>query len=332
MNQPDSIQPDVLLEFHLGLLDAAAAQRVRRELERSPELAIQAHNLKQWLDLVGTYRTPAAPAALPDRIMQAVNRTAPLRVTEAASSLPPSPAGGLVRRPLVSLRELVALAACLMLFIGVVVPGVAHNRSQARQTQCANSLASIFGGLSQYAANFNGAMPQTAGFAPGVNWLRPSTPQAAYVPNSRNRYMLVRLQFVKPDGFVCAAMNGARPMTASGFERLEDFPAPENCSFDSQNMAGPTLPLGERNNLPIYADRNPLFDGGKLNVANPAETNSRTHNGGTGQNVLCTDGRVLWTTSPVLGPRGDNIWQVEGVTSYNGTEYQQHPADAFVIP
>ncbi len=121
-------------------------------------------------------------------------------------------------------------------------------------------------------------------------------------------------------------------MDTQANDPLEDFPTRENCSFDSQNMAGPTPSLGVEPCLPIFADRNPLFEGSKLKAAHLLEANSRSHDAGAGQNVLCSDGRVLWTTTPVLGSRGDNIWMVDGVTTYTGTEHQQQPTDAFLVP
>jgi hypothetical protein len=332
MSQPDSFQSDQLLDYHLGLMETACEERIRHEIARSEPLKHQSRNVSQWLELLDACEAPPPPTRLVDRVMARIERTTPLRITEAASSLPPSSVGGGSRRPRVSLRELVALAACIIFFIGVVVPGFARNRHQARRALCAANLGSIYGGLTQYAASFNGAMPQTAGFVPGVNWLRSPRPEVPRTPNGRNRYVLLRFHVVTPGNFICAAAPRAKPMDASRIDQWNDFPAAENCSFDSQNMAGPTLPLGEQNRLPIFADRNPLFDGDRLDAVGAAEINSRSHNGGAGQNVLCADGRVLWTTTPLVGPRGDNIWQVEGVTRYTGTEYQQDPTDTFVIP
>lgn len=334
MNYSDNPQPEQLVDYHLGLLDGPESERVRRKIAGSEQLGDQLQNLNRWLEPLDAYRTPPSPSGLADRIMHRVEQSSPLSVTGAVSSLPPSSEGGVFRRPVLSFRELVALAACLTFFIGVIVPGFSRARSNQRRAVCANNLGNVYRGVNQYAENFNWMMPQTAGFSPGVNWLRSPQPKVRRVPNSRNRYLVVRLRFAKPTSFICPAVDDAQPMNADAIDQFDDFPSPENCSFDSQNMAGPTLPLpiGSANHLPIYADRNPLFDGGKLNAVNPLETNSRSHDGGSGQNVLCADGQVLWTTTPMFGPRGDNIWQADGITTYDGTEYQQHPADAFIIP
>lgn len=332
MNQSDNPLPDLLLDYHLGLLSEEQAEEVRQEIAADERSAAQSRNLSAWLGLLDAYETPPPPAQFVDRIVDRVAQTPPLRLTEVASSLPPSSGGGSARRPVLSLGELMALAACIILFVGVAVPGVSHQRSRQRQATCAAGLGSIFRGVSEYAAGFNGQMPQTAGFVPGGNWLQAPDPQVPRMANSRNRYMLVRLRMVRPKQFICAAMRNARPMDAGRIADFDDFPAPENCSFDSQNVAGRTLPLGAVPEMPIFADRNPLFDGSELDAAQPYQSNSRSHERGRGQNVLSANGRVLWTTSPVFNLDGDNIWQIEGVSNYTGTELPLRPKDAFIIP
>lgn len=332
MSTPHHTDPELLLGFHLRLLDDDSAEHVATAIGQSAEAAQRSRNLGEWIGLLDHYQTPEPPDGLVHRIMARVEQPVPFRAAEPASSLPPASDRGVLRRPFFSLREVVALAACITFFIGVIVPSVARNRAQARQAVCAANLGGIYSGLAQYAASYNGSMPQVAGFLPGINWLQASTqPPAARMPNSRNRYLVVRLRFVKPQNFICPEAEAARPMDPARIDQYDDFPSVANCSFDSQNMAGPTLPLGAGRCVPIYADRNPLFEGGKVNAIGPAEPNSRSHRG-LGQTVLCSDGRVLWTTSPLFGSRPDNIWQVDGVTEYTGTEYQRHPADAFVIP
>jgi hypothetical protein len=331
MDDAYHVSPEQLLEYQLGLLDPETARLIEARLREAPDLAEQNRHLSAWLRLLDRYETPSPPPELAARIVARVGQTAPLRVTEAGSSLPPSSGRGPFRRPVVSLRELVALAACITFFIGVVIPGLSRHRSAKRQLMCAGQLSQVYRGVSQYAAIFNGHLPQTAGFVPGVSWWRRSAATEPQVPNSRNRYLLIRLRLVRPRDFVCPARPGARPMADERIDELDDFPVPEACSFDSQNMAGPTLPLDAVPGMPIFADRNPLFDGDPP-VSASVEANSRSHDGGRGQNVLRADGVVTWTSSPIMGRRGDNIWQVEGVTTYSGTEYQRDPGDVFLIP
>jgi hypothetical protein len=97
-------------------------------------------------------------------------------------------------------------------------------------------------------------------------------------------------------------------------------------------MAGPTLPLGQGQAVPLLADHNPLFDNKKCSTPLTPESNSLSHDDGAGQNVLYGDGRVHWSETPLVPPSGDNIWQIEGIERYNGTEFQGRPTDAFLVP
>ncbi|MCP4592052.1 MAG: hypothetical protein GY842_15055 [bacterium] len=338
MDQPKHVQPEELLEYHLGLLDEATAEQLHLEIAQSAETVTRSRNVAAWLKLLDGDRASNPPDAMVDQIMGRVEQTDPLRVTEAASSLPPSSGGRLFRRPVLSLRELVALAACITFFIGVVIPGVSQQRSMQRRTACANNLGSIGRGLLQYAADSGGMMPQTASLFPGLGWSSATGPVAvpvrrpARMSNSPNRFLLVRMRLVNPQSFICAAMEQAREMSTDEIDEFTDFPSPENCSFDSQNMSGPTLPIQAVPAMPVFADRNPLFAQGRFVRTVAAESNSRSHDGGSGQNVLSANGAVRWTESPVFGSQGDNIWKAEGVSESTGNESQLHPADAYIVP
>ena len=80
------------------------------------------------------------------------------------------------------------------------------------------------------------------------------------------------------------------------------------------------------------SDANPLFrDGRFVETADPDTTNSLAH-GGDGQNVMTLDGRVEFTTSPLYGDFRDNVWTIQGVRTYTGTEVPTRDDDAFLIP
>jgi len=53
--------------------------------------------------------------------------------------------------------------------------------------------------------------------------------------------------------------------------------------------------------------------------------------GATGQNILSKSGHVAWSSRPVL-TNGDNIWLLEGVDRYVGTERPARDGDSFLVP
>lgn len=336
MSRPHVSLDESLLDLHLGWVEPHLAERFRIEIESSEPLAARSRKLSGWLGLLQAWECPPVPLGLVDAIVgrldQRSQRSPSLKLAAAVSSLPPATDGGVARRPVFSLRELVALAACITFLVSVVVPGFAKMRSVSQRNACAYNMAGVYQGLRQYADVSNGSLPQTAGFVPGTNWLRSPAPGVPRVSNSRNLFLIVRLNYAKSESFVCPSGCSPPKSQPMPLEKLEDFPSASLCGFDFQNMAGPTLPLGQGRCQPILADRNPLFDNEKGATSLSPETNSRSHDEGSGQNVLFADGRVQWLTTPRVGPTSDNIWQVEGVERYNGTEFQKRPDDAFLVP
>ena len=83
--------------------------------------------------------------------------------------------------------------------------------------------------------------------------------------------------------------------------------------------------------MPLAADTNPVFEGGRFHLDATRPVNSRAH-GGWGQNVLFLDGSRSFLRTPVYGNQADNIWQAENVQRYFGTETQRCATDAFLIP
>lgn len=324
---------ELLLDLQLGQLDPRSAEMLNAEIAESESLAARGRNLGGWLGLLQAYESPLPPPGLVDAVMERVESTPSLRLAAAVSSLPPAADGGVIRRPVISLRELVALAACIAFLVSVVLPSFSRMRSTSQQALCGSNLASIYQGLAQYVSSSpNGSLPQAAGFVPGANWLYPAAPGMPRMSNSRNLFLVVRLGHARPEVFICPSAGSPANTERVILEKMEDFRSSEHCGYDFQNMAGPTLPLGHGRPQPILSDHNPLFDSKRSPTPPGPDANSRSHDNGAGQNVLSSDGRVNWFITPRVPPKGDNIWQIEGVERYNGTEYQQRADDAFLVP
>ena len=105
-------------------------------------------------------------------------------------------------------------------------------------------------------------------------------------------------------------------------------------------MAGVRPSANDDPDLPIMADDNPLFADGlplfdarrwqRLPWGDAADVNSRAH-GGAGQNILTLDGRVRWTTTPLSGVEGDNIWILRDVAEYTGREGPAAATDSHLL-
>jgi hypothetical protein len=347
MMPQDSVIQELLLDYALERLDDATRRDIDRRITDSPELAEQLGRIQRTLAPLQTWAAPPSPAGLVGAILDRIERSRALQpavrlvpppgelrgrafrgvgVSPAGPSLVPPPgelrAGG--RRPILSLREVVALAACILFFVGVFVPSLSNSRQLARRVQCGANLASLFTGLQSYAQANSGYLPNT-GLAPGVNWLSTS-------PNRRNLYVLIRLRYVEPQVMVCPSRPDHRPMPADQVSRVAALPDRKYFSYDMQNVAGSTCNLQDCLAVPVVSDTNPLFEGGRFNRAlDPRQANTIAHRA-RGQNVLWTDGRVVWSTSPITTVGGDNIWTTQNAGTYEGTEVPAGATDAFLIP
>ncbi len=317
MNSELSQMHELLFDYALDRLDETARAEVDRRLASDPAWAAELQRIRRVLDPLSTWTAPAPPARLVGDILDRIEAAGRLRVLPA-STLPPNErrmGGG---RPIISLPELVALAACIMLFVGVFVPSMSHSRYMAQRSQCQANLASIFGGLSQYAGQFDGQFP-SIGPRPGVNWLREQ-------PNTLNLQPMIQARFITPNVLVCPSQGKAdgRQKPRTGTLVI--------CRYSIQHQGGAGLRLDDRVCIPIVADENPLFVGRQFHrLPNPLEANSPAHRG-TGQNVLLNSGRVFWIAPPVYDPYRDNIYTAGEATEYEGTETPVSATDAFLVP
>jgi len=224
----------------------------------------------------------------------------------------------------------------LVLAIGVGVPGVLHMRERQQRIGCSRNLQALGIGVQQYASTFNASLP-FAGFGRDSSWRDTSDPQVVTVPNRRHIYPLLLFAYVtEPRLFVCPAQQHV-PMPKQEIQRHNDFLEARNVSYAYQNMAGVRPSANDDQRLPILADDNPLFEDGRplldvwrYGLGDPALANSHAHRG-AGQNILTLDGHVVWTTTPLCGIDGDNIWTLRNVRDYTGREGPLAATDSHLL-
>lgn len=331
-----------LLDLHLGHLSQAEQSALRREIDADPRLARQNDALRTVFTALQAAPEAALPAGLTERVKARVRAAGPApRVVRATDDL----TAAVERRNervirLGSLRDVVAVAALIVLAVGVGVPGMMHMRERSNRLGCSRNLQMIGAGLQQYASVFGSSLP-FVGWGQDRSW-RPSTaPDLVTVHNRRHVYPLLRLAYVRdPRVFVCPAQRG-EPMSPNEVPWRDDFAENCNVTYGYQNMAGvrpslnrddPDMPIMADDN-PIFADGLPLFDARRLQRlpwSDPEVGNSPAH-GGAGQNILTLDGRVKWTTNPFVGVGGDNIWILRDVLDYTGREGPRASTDSHLL-
>ncbi len=325
---------DLLLDLHLGRLDAERAAEVEEAIASSPDLADKSRGLRELLHLLDA-DTVDTPAGLADRVMariESTDRVIPMPEAAVAS-------GQEVRSRGFSFawRDLLAVAACLVLFFSVAVPGFSKAQNSSRRSRCLTNLRTISNASTLYADAHGGYLPYANHIA-GGSWLPTTDPAVPAAPNSRHVFTLARRRYVPNIRvFICPADKNGRPMGPCDPRAIEDFPLPINNSYSFLFM---NTPEGVRlqalqPGMVLMADRNPLLPRVPSRVhvvVQPDASNSPVHEHGAGQNAVHADGHGGWYTHPTIGIDRDDIYRAGQIDLYQGTETPVAATDTLLPP
>lgn len=326
----------ILLDLHLGHLSTVEQADVRKRIAAEPELAEQDAALAAMFAALNAPQAAPMPPDLVARTVARVQAAGPaprvVRPRDELTAHVERQDVGIIR--LGNLRDIVAVAALIVLAVGIGVPGLLHMRERSQRLGCSYNLAQLGVGLQQYASTYASSVP-FAGFGRMASWQPTDDPAMVTVPNRRHVYPLLRLHFVQdPRLFICPSQPHV-PMPADLVQRYYDFLEGRNISYAYQNMAGARPSANDDARLPILSDENPLFEDGlplldARRFQRPELANSRAHDGG-GQNILTLGGHVRWATTPLAGIDDDNIWVLQDVESYTGREGPSSTGDAHLL-
>lgn len=328
-----------LLDYHLGNLSDEQRQALHEQLRGDARLAAQHDALASVFAALGQLPRALPPADLGARICERVRSLGRpprvLRRTTTARLIEEHQEPAILR--LYSFRDVAAVAAVIVLAVGLGVPGVLHMRDRSERLACSYNLARLGAGMQAYSLANAGSLP-FVGWSPRHSWQPSDDADVQVVPNRRHLYPLLSLSHVRTEWFICPASRDVA-MPQSEIARHDDFLESRNVSYANQNMAGVRPSSAGSPALPILGDDNPLFDNGiplgelaaaTLGLRDPARINSRAHRG-AGQNVLTFDGHVQWMTTPFSSRNGDNIWTIQGVDRYTGHEGPASADDAQLL-
>ncbi len=325
---PESLD-ELLLDMRLDRVTDEQRAWLRAELDRDAALAARDRRVGRILSRLDRWSVSDTPPGLADRVLGFVRAQAP---TDPMSLSPAGDAPRIPARSWFRFREIIAAAACVGLLVGVIIPGMARVRDRSRRALCAANLNALFMGTSAYQQAFADSLPY-AGFVPGSMWLSTGESNRVYASNSRHLFQLLRGAFAPaPKTFICPSDARATPMLTTDVQGHDDFASSCNLSYASLNLAAAKPNLHPRPTLAYLSDTNPLFERARFRSGvDPDTTNSPAH-GGHGQNVLALDGHVRWATSPIYGPRRDNLWLAGNIRKYTGCETPTNDEDAQLIP
>lgn len=328
-----------ILDLHLNRLPAEQIPQVEQALADSPELATRSRALHDLLTRLDSYEADPAPDDLAESVMSRIEEQAriiPMRQPE--SVVPAGSAQEISGTPVLSLRELIAIAACITLFVGIFVPGYRKAQNIASRNLCRDHLWRIWQGMDAYSRDNKGYLAHV-GYVPDGSWLATRTPNVPRYSNTRPWFRVLQGGYIRnndPRMFNCPAMPDGRPMIAEDYSEFDDFAESANVSFSTLLMNSPQPRKRDRMDvrMVLAADASPLFDhrAGRHQISPYEDVNSMTHENGAGQNAVFIDGRGGWFARPTIGVNRDNIYRAGQLVYYRGTETPISPTDAFVVP
>ena len=340
MANEQDFNDSTLLDWHLGYLEGDEADRLQAALRSSPELAARSRALRDLLTLLDRSPAPRPPADLSDKVLAFIddqNKVLPFDNADTADTVSTGRevSGNWFNG---TWRDLLAVAACIALFVAVAVPGYYKAQGASHRYACLGNLKSISTAGFQYADANEGYLP-FAKYVPNAAWSPAAAAQGIPVAaNSRHMFRLTRGEYLpNMRVFLCPVFRDGRPMTKEIARQSEDFPEPANVSYSFPFM---NLPKGLRldqtrkgpRGMVLAADHSPLrpvpssSDGP---LADPGG-NSPLHEAGAGQNAVYTDGSGGWFKNRRIGVDNDDIYGVgnsQGV--YRGTEVPVSDTDSF---
>lgn len=327
MNEQRQRDEELLIDFLTDQLDEERRQHVRRRLETEDDFARLHDDLTRAFATWDAASDIEPPGDLVDRTL---DRVMSLRRTDALLALQQSQSPFRIPATF-SARELLAVAAVVLVMIGVLVPSLQLARHRSQRSLCAAGLGEIGSALQTFAVNHDNTLPHIHSSCP--RWLPGDQPHAS---NSAALFQLLKNDYLQnPVVFQCPARGGKsfalRP-------DMNDFPKPEHIHYSyNYSLAGHHLSILDpvvvkvATQLAILADQTPLFHNGSYrpgHADNPVSENHDTR----GQNVVYVDGHVFWNTSPHAGVNGDNIFLADHETDYDGDERPARKTDSFLLP
>jgi len=334
-----------ILDYHFGLDDGAQRARTEKLLVDDAQARSVKSALEKLTARLDAWGDESVPVGLADRTLELIRQRrqadnlakASAAVIADTAKGKTSAGSGRARWVLGNLRDMAAVAACLMLVLILAQPGFRYARDISQQHQCASQMRQTGQATAQYAKEHSGRLPSAKRRPGEPHWRvgRAGTPNTS---NTRNIYLLVKDGYLPLNVFSCPASGKTIRIRFSSdpktLNQLHDFPDGRAVNYSFGVVAGKNRSKWGRPGDVLMVDQNPLFINNQQEVLDlndaPADllrTNSPNHSN-SGQNILFMDGRVIFSKSRYVGQNHDDIYTIKGTSRYSGKELPE-PDDIF---
>lgn len=347
MTPLDSQQKQLLFDYSLGLTSTEENPEAEHLLATSEEAAEIYHALRAALAPLDCVEVEACPDELVDRTMEQVRRAVAGAGQARRAALPAGDRAGptVVRVPFWrNWGDIAAVAAVLILVVGVLLPTLSFARQKYFQTRCQAQLARIHEGVASYAADHEGQLPSVA-ITPGAPWWKVGYQGAENHSNTRRAWQLVQQGYVPLERFICPGRREGRRLRfdAVKIENYNDFPGRVYIQFSIRLGCPQSAEEGLTQKKVIFADLNPISERLPASYSEPFRlrlgrelltANSTSHNR-RGQNVLLCDGSVHFVRQRHTSFSDDDFYtlaEMSDGSEVTGCEVPSCETDAFLVP
>lgn len=341
-------QKQLLFDYSMGLTSQQDSAEAERLLDTHEE-ALRIHQaLRNTLTPLDTYEVEPCPDFLADVTLSRLKMAA--QAEPASEKLESLLAAEETSRPTVRIPlwrnwgDVAAVAAVIVLLVGVVLPALGLARQKYWQMRCQNNLEDVHEGFASYVAEHDGKLPNSA-LEPGSLWWKVGYQGDENVSNTRGAWRMVKDGYVRPDAFTCPGRRESRRhIDAAKIQNYNDFPYRSSMHFSMRVPCPQFDQVAMTHRTEILADRNPIaeefpsdysrqFVGLRLR-SDHLTANSRNHSG-RGQNVLFSDGSVVFVRQRHTKSSNDDFYILDGMSNgseVRGCEVPSCMKDALLAP
>ncbi len=341
-------QKQLLFDYSLRLTSTAENTEAELLLASSEEASQVYHSFRAALAPLDSLEPEVCPDELAGQTVDRLIGAARARSKrDQPGTLPTDEGSGptIVRIPFWrNWGEIAAVAAAIILFVGVLLPTLSFARQKYFQTRCQGQLAGIYEGLTAYAGDHGGQLP-TVAMAPGAPWWKVGYQGQENHSNTRRAWQLVRQRYVPLERFICPGRTEARQIRFDAIEidNYNDFPTRVFIQFSTRLMCPQSTEQKLAQRRVIFADLNPISERlpashgetFRLRLDPDLMTSNSTSHNGRGQNVLLCDGSVHFVRVRHTRFSDDDFYTLDEMSDgseVTGCEVPSCETDAFLVP
>jgi hypothetical protein len=333
----------LIFDYYLGVADVDEMTRAQELIATNPEAADFRSKIHTFIGPLDEWTVEACPDDLVEKTVSYVNEAAQSAQGKLSQLLAVEEArtGSSRSKLWVNLGSRLAMAAAFIIVGSIVLSTVRYMRYQAWRTQCQAQLAGIGQGIGSYSTDYEGKLPAVV-LSAGSPWWKVGDPGKDNVSNTRHIWLLVKGGYVGPNQFICPGADSGElePISDEQAQSLRDFPNRKYIPYSLRLICEQPPSVSSLGRKLIIADMNPLFENLPSDFDRPLKLqlddrllklNSNNHQR-KGQNILFSDGSVLFVRTRRVGINNDDIFTLRGTLFYEGCEVPTCDTDDFLAP